>query len=115
LGRGNLARCAWLCRSHRPSGPRFWENGTFPRGKENHPVVGVSWFEAGAYARWVGKRLPTDPEWVKAASWPVFAEGDQPVQRRFPWGDAMDRNRINIWGSGFGATVPARALPRAPA
>lgn len=92
-------------------GPRFWENGQYIRGTEEHPVVGVSWYEACAYARWVGKRLPTDPEWVKAASWPVFADDVQPVQRRFPWGDAMDRARVNLWGSGHNATVPVRALP----
>ncbi len=92
-------------------GPRFWANGTFSAGEEDHPVVGVSWYEASAFARWVGKRLPTDAEWVKSASWPVFAESDQPVQRRFPWGDAMDRKRANIWGSGFDRTVPVRALP----
>jgi iron(II)-dependent oxidoreductase len=92
-------------------GPRFWANGTFSAGEEEHPIVGVSWYEASAFARWVGKRLPTDAEWVKAASWPVFAEGDQPVQRRFPWGDAMDRQRTNIWGSGFERTIPVRALP----
>ncbi len=92
-------------------GPRYWENGTYKAGKEDHPVVGVSWYEACAYARWVGKRLPSDAEWVKAASWPVFAESRQPVQRRFPWGDAMDRQRVNIWGSGHEATVPVKALP----
>jgi iron(II)-dependent oxidoreductase len=92
-------------------GPRFWANGSFTTGEDNHPVVGISWYEAAAYARWVGKRLPTDAEWVKAASWPVFAEGDRPIQRRFPWGDAMDRKRANIWGSGFERTIPVRALP----
>src|SRR5436190_849528 len=59
-------------------GPRYWENGSFPRGRDDHPVVGVSWYEACGFARWAGKRLPTDPEWVKAASWPVFAEGAKP-------------------------------------
>jgi iron(II)-dependent oxidoreductase len=92
-------------------GPRFWANGGFPVGEEGHPVVGVSWYEASAFARWIGKRLPTDAEWVKAASWPVFAEGDRPVQRRYPWGDAMDRKRTNIWGSGFERTIPVRSLP----
>lgn len=92
-------------------GPRFWENGEYPRGKGDHPVVGVSWYEAWAYARWVGKRLPTDPEWVKTASWPVFADDVQPTQRRFPWGDAMDRERVNLWGSGYDGTIPVRSLP----
>src|SRR5262249_26502144 len=57
-------------------GPRFWTNGLYPGGEDDHPVVGVSWYEAWAFARWVGKRLPSDAEWVKAASWPVFAEGN---------------------------------------
>jgi len=92
-------------------GPRYWENGTYHYGKDDHPVVGVSWYEACAYARWAGKRLPTDPEWVKAGSWPVFAGSAKPVQRRYPWGDAMDRKRANIWGSGHDGTVSVKALP----
>lgn len=59
-------------------GPRSWSGGVFPQGKADHPVVGVSWFEARAYARWVGKRLPTRDEWWRGA----VGEG-----RRFPWGD----------------------------
>lgn len=91
-------------------GPRFWSGGTFPSGLGDHPVVGVSWYEAGAFARWAGKRLPTDPEWIKAASWPVVTDGSRPAQRRYPWGDAMDRRRVNLWGSGFNGTVPVGAL-----
>ena len=92
-------------------GPRYWENGTFPAGQDDHPVVGVSWYEACAFARWAGKRLPTDAEWVKAGTWPVVAEGSKPVQRRFPWGDALDRKRANVWGSGYDRTVPVHSLP----
>jgi gamma-glutamyl hercynylcysteine S-oxide synthase len=88
------------------SGPRNWENGRYPAGKEDHPVVGVSWFEASAYARWAGKRLPSDAEWVKAGTWPVTAEGSRLMQRKFPWGDAMDRSLTNLWSSGCGDTVP---------
>jgi iron(II)-dependent oxidoreductase len=87
-------------------GPRFWSRGCYPPELHDHPVVGVSWYEAAAYARWVGKRLPSDAEWIKAASWPVSVTATTRVQRRYPWGDTMDRTRANLWGSGPKGTVP---------
>lgn len=88
------------------SGPRYWKKGTYSAGQAKHPVVGVCWYEAAAYARWVGKRLPTDPEWVKSGSWPVPLPGARPIQRKFPWGEAFDQNKTNLWGSGKGGTTP---------
>lgn len=44
-------------------GPSTWELGAPPEGQEDHPVTGISWYEANAYARFVGKRLPTIYHW----------------------------------------------------
>ena len=91
-------------------GPRYWKEGNFPAGEEDHPVVGVSWYEASAYARWVGKRLPSDAEWVKAGSWPVTLSPTTRMQRRYPWGDTMDRTRANLWNPKCRGTVPVDQL-----
>jgi len=61
------------------NGPRFWSNGRYQDGREEYPVVGVSWYEAAAYAQWVGKILPTFDQWWRAAV------GDSGAV--FPWGD----------------------------
>jgi iron(II)-dependent oxidoreductase len=92
-------------------GPRDWNNGRYPPGKAKHPVTGVSWYEACAYARWVGKRLPTDAEWVKAASWPVAVGTSARRQRRYPWGQSMDHERANLWTASCGGTVSVEEFP----
>jgi len=48
-------------------GPAMWEDGTYPQGQGRHPVSGVSWFEAAAYARFAGKSLPAVYDWERAA------------------------------------------------
>jgi eukaryotic-like serine/threonine-protein kinase len=48
-------------------GPSGWELGTYPDGQDNYPVNGVSWYEAAAYAEFVGKSVPTVFHWYRAA------------------------------------------------
>lgn len=48
-------------------GPSTWVLGTYPDGEADHPVEGISWFEAAAYARYAGKQLPTAYHWYRAA------------------------------------------------
>jgi uncharacterized protein VirK/YbjX len=52
--------------SGRP-GPSTWKAGTYPDGLADHPVAGVSWYEAAAYAAWAGKQLPTAYHWTRLA------------------------------------------------
>jgi gamma-glutamyl hercynylcysteine S-oxide synthase len=56
------------------------------------PVIGVGWDDAAAYAKSAGKRLPTEAEWEKAASW------DRKLKQKyqFPWGDTLDMNRVSF-------------------
>lgn len=92
-------------------GPRFWRHGKFVPSLADHPVVGVSWYEAVAYARWAGKRLPTDPEWEKAAAWPVQMTAGRRPARRYPWGDSLEKARANLWLANIGGTTPVDSYP----
>ncbi|MDF2577608.1 MAG: hypothetical protein K0S74_1092 [Chlamydiales bacterium] len=49
--------------------PAHWIGGEIPPGLDNHPVVNVSYLDAAAYAKWAGKRLPTEIEWERVAKW----------------------------------------------
>ena len=94
--------------SRRP-GPREWENGKFPVNKADHPVVGVCWYEAAAYASWVGKRLPTAAEWQKAGGWPEHLSGG--ACNRYPWGNVYEPSRANLGPSGAGKTIAVSEYP----
>ena len=78
--------------------PPHWRQGKPLPGIENHPVTQVTWFDAVAYAKWAGKRLPIGPEWEKAAR---GTDG-----RNYPWGDTFDKTRLNSGDGGPLKTVP---------
>ena len=82
--------------------PRQWSGATFPERKGNHPVVGVTWYEAAAYAKWSNKQLPTQDQWWRAA----LAEGGAP----FPWGH--DGATVDLRANfGLTGTMPVGSFP----
>ena len=131
---------AWRWRTCKPrynwqrtDAPDFWDDPRFGKSRRGYPVVGVTWYEANAYCKWLEEqvtncklqirlvggdsnlqlltsnlqcRLPTDEEWVASAGGEKEGEED-----RYPWGPEWDESRANTDESGIGGTTPVGMYP----
>jgi formylglycine-generating enzyme required for sulfatase activity len=98
------AQYAAFVKATQREAPEHWERGEVPSGKENHPVVRVSWDDAVAFCQWLSQetgkqfRLPTEAEWEKAT------RGTD--ARIYPWGNEWDETKLNSYEAGPGNTTP---------
>jgi formylglycine-generating enzyme required for sulfatase activity len=81
--------------------PLFWDDSRYNAPQQ--PVVGISWYEADAYARWAGRRLPTTLEWQAAA------QGTD--NRIWPWGNTWAAQKANMADGSRGAPVAVGSYP----
>ncbi len=82
---------------------KHWHGNNYPDDKADHPVTWVSWYAAMAYAKWMGKRLPTEAEWEKAARGGILGQN-------YPWGNTIDSTMAN-YSNTIGDTTEVGQYP----
>ena len=82
-----------------PDNPIDWEQVSYYSPSDKHPMTQVSWHDATAYAKWSGKRLPTEEEWE-------FAAPGSLVGKEYPWGDQEPSSSRANYGKNVGKPTP---------
>ena len=102
-----------------PHGRGDWTCRRFDRDEPlapDQPVVHVNWYEANAYCRWAGRRLPTEAEWEAAAAGAPAPDGTlSDIKRPYPWGDRRPRPSAPTSMAAISAASTSRPTPRATA
>ena len=88
---------ARFVREKRRNPPKYWGGPRYKTGESLLPVVEVNWYEARDYCRWLGKRLPTEAEWEKAAR--------GPNGNIYVWGNIFDGTKANVSAGNHGSIM----------
>jgi len=101
---------AWQQRQHKHQ-PEFWDDETFGSVRPNYPLVGVSWYEATAFCRWLTRQLDDGYEYMlpSEAEWEYAACGS--TRRSYPWGNDEPNGERANYGTTYSSTSAVGCFP----